>query len=67
MDLFMISLPLSVWILQGYRAEMDNPSLASVLPTGLRNKRDVLFGNLPDIYNFHSRQGHTQSHTQRTS
>ncbi|XP_077092349.1 proto-oncogene DBL isoform X2 [Siphateles boraxobius] len=41
-------------VLLGYRAEMDNPSLASVLPTSLRNKRDVLFGNLPDIYNFHS-------------
>lgn len=50
--------------LQGYRAEMDNSSLASLLPTSLRNKRDVLFGNLPDIYNFHSRQGHTQSHTE---
>lgn len=58
---------LSHYILQGYRAEMDNPSLASVLPASLRNKRDVLFGNLPDIYNFHSRQDHTQSHTQRTS
>ncbi len=41
--------------LQGYRAEMDNPSLAPLLPTSLHNKRDVLFGNLPDIYNFHSR------------
>ncbi|XP_067313722.1 proto-oncogene DBL isoform X3 [Pseudorasbora parva] len=41
-------------VLLGYRAEMDNPSLASDLPTSLRNKRDVLFGNLPDIYNFHS-------------
>ncbi|XDV37225.1 hypothetical protein PO909_006863 [Leuciscus waleckii] len=41
-------------VLLGYRAEMDNPSLASALPTSLRNKRDVLFGNLPDIYNFHS-------------
>ncbi|XP_067242987.1 proto-oncogene DBL [Chanodichthys erythropterus] len=42
-------------VLLGYRAEMDNPSLASLLPASLRNKRDVLFGNLPDIYNFHSR------------
>uniref|UniRef100_A0A8C1T349 MCF.2 cell line derived transforming sequence a n=1 Tax=Cyprinus carpio TaxID=7962 RepID=A0A8C1T349_CYPCA len=41
-------------VLLGYRAEMDNPSLAPLLPTSLRNKRDVLFGNLPDIYNFHS-------------
>ncbi|XP_046705882.1 proto-oncogene DBL isoform X4 [Silurus meridionalis] len=42
-------------VLLGYRAEMDNPSLSSLLPTSLRNKRDILFGNLPDIYNFHSR------------
>uniref|UniRef100_A0A672TCQ5 MCF.2 cell line derived transforming sequence n=1 Tax=Sinocyclocheilus grahami TaxID=75366 RepID=A0A672TCQ5_SINGR len=41
-------------VLLGYRAEMDNPSLAPLLPTSLCNKRDVLFGNLPDIYNFHS-------------
>ncbi|XP_051506180.1 proto-oncogene DBL-like isoform X5 [Myxocyprinus asiaticus] len=41
-------------VLLGYRAEMDNPSLASLLPTSLCNKRDVLFGNLPDIFNFHS-------------
>ncbi|XP_057204860.1 proto-oncogene DBL isoform X1 [Triplophysa rosa] len=41
-------------VLLGYRAEMDNPAYASLLPTSLRNKRDVLFGNLPDIYNFHS-------------
>ncbi|KTG43003.1 hypothetical protein cypCar_00005439 [Cyprinus carpio] len=47
-------------VLLGYRAEMDNPSLAPLLPINLRNKSDVLFGNLPDIYNFHSRQGHTQ-------
>uniref|UniRef100_A0A8B9LK65 MCF.2 cell line derived transforming sequence a n=1 Tax=Astyanax mexicanus TaxID=7994 RepID=A0A8B9LK65_ASTMX len=44
-----------VGLLQGYRAEMDNPSLSALLPTSLRNKRDVLFGNMPDIYNFHSR------------
>uniref|UniRef100_A0A8B9LLF1 MCF.2 cell line derived transforming sequence a n=1 Tax=Astyanax mexicanus TaxID=7994 RepID=A0A8B9LLF1_ASTMX len=42
-------------VLLGYRAEMDNPSLSALLPTSLRNKRDVLFGNMPDIYNFHSR------------
>uniref|UniRef100_A0A8C1MAX3 MCF.2 cell line derived transforming sequence a n=1 Tax=Cyprinus carpio TaxID=7962 RepID=A0A8C1MAX3_CYPCA len=41
-------------VLLGYRAEMDNPSLAPLLPINLRNKSDVLFGNLPDIYNFHS-------------
>uniref|UniRef100_A0AAR2K285 MCF.2 cell line derived transforming sequence a n=1 Tax=Pygocentrus nattereri TaxID=42514 RepID=A0AAR2K285_PYGNA len=42
-------------VLLGYRAEMDNPSLSALLPTSLRNKRDILFGNMPDIYNFHSR------------
>ncbi|XP_063046759.1 proto-oncogene DBL [Engraulis encrasicolus] len=42
-------------VLLGYRAEMDNPSMSLLLPPSLRNKRDVLFGNMPDIYNFHSR------------
>ncbi|XP_060740959.1 proto-oncogene DBL [Tachysurus vachellii] len=42
-------------VLLGYRAEMDNPLLSSLLPTCLRNKRDILFGNMPDIYSFHSR------------
>ncbi|KAM8848830.1 proto-oncogene DBL isoform 1-T1 [Synchiropus picturatus] len=42
-------------VLLGYRAEMDNPALSGVLPPILRNRRDVLFGNMPEIYNFHSR------------
>ncbi|KAL0974141.1 hypothetical protein UPYG_G00216170 [Umbra pygmaea] len=42
-------------VLLGYRAEMENPSLTGLLPAGLRSKRDVLFGNMPEIYNFHSR------------
>jgi len=42
--------------MQGYRAEMDNPALSGLLPPILRNKRDILFGNMPEIYNFHSRQ-----------
>uniref|UniRef100_A0A3B4G4A6 MCF.2 cell line derived transforming sequence n=1 Tax=Pundamilia nyererei TaxID=303518 RepID=A0A3B4G4A6_9CICH len=41
-------------LLQGYRAEMDNPALSGVLPPILRSKRDILFGNMPEIYNFHS-------------
>lgn len=41
---------------QGYRAEMDNPALSGLLPPILRSKRDILFGNMPEIYNFHSRQ-----------
>ncbi|XP_075902851.1 proto-oncogene DBL [Nelusetta ayraudi] len=42
-------------ILLGYRAEMDNPALSGLLPLILRSKRDILFGNMPEIYNFHSR------------
>ncbi|XP_061581581.1 proto-oncogene DBL isoform X2 [Cololabis saira] len=42
-------------MLMGYRAEMDNPALAGLLPPILRSKRDILFGNMPEIYNFHSR------------
>ncbi|XP_026000729.1 proto-oncogene DBL isoform X9 [Astatotilapia calliptera] len=42
-------------VLLGYRAEMDNPALSGVLPPILRSKRDILFGNMPEIYNFHSR------------
>uniref|UniRef100_A0A4W6EH51 MCF.2 cell line derived transforming sequence n=1 Tax=Lates calcarifer TaxID=8187 RepID=A0A4W6EH51_LATCA len=42
-------------VLLGYRAEMDNPALSGLLPPILRSKRDILFGNMPEIYNFHSR------------
>ncbi|XP_024139656.1 proto-oncogene DBL isoform X1 [Oryzias melastigma] len=42
-------------VLLGYRAEMDNPTLSGLLPPILHSKRDVLFGNMPEIYNFHSR------------
>ncbi|XP_064185248.1 proto-oncogene DBL isoform X1 [Anguilla rostrata] len=42
-------------VLLGYRAEMDNPALSGLLPPDLRNKQEILFGNMPEIYNFHSR------------
>ncbi|KAI1903103.1 hypothetical protein AGOR_G00023760 [Albula goreensis] len=42
-------------VLLGYRAEMDNPALSGLLPPILRNKKEILFGNMPEIYNFHSR------------
>ncbi|KAM3866729.1 proto-oncogene DBL [Diretmus argenteus] len=42
-------------VLLGYRAEMDNPALSGLLPPILRSKRDILFGNMSEIYNFHSR------------
>ncbi|XP_029113013.1 proto-oncogene DBL [Scleropages formosus] len=42
-------------VLLGYRAEMDNPALVDLLPPVLRSKKEVLFGNMPEIYTFHSR------------
>ncbi|XP_039622090.1 proto-oncogene DBL isoform X2 [Polypterus senegalus] len=42
-------------VLLGYRAEMDNPALSPLLPPLLRDKKSVLFGNMAEIYNFHSR------------
>uniref|UniRef100_A0A3B4GF59 Proto-oncogene DBL-like n=1 Tax=Pundamilia nyererei TaxID=303518 RepID=A0A3B4GF59_9CICH len=41
-------------LLQGYRAEMEDPSVANLLPVALRSQKDVLFGNMPEIYQFHS-------------
>ncbi|XP_077434420.1 proto-oncogene DBL isoform X2 [Vanacampus margaritifer] len=41
-------------VLLGYKAEMEKPLLAALLPPVLHAKRGVLFGNMPDIYNFHS-------------
>ncbi|XP_035799580.2 guanine nucleotide exchange factor DBS isoform X9 [Amphiprion ocellaris] len=42
-------------IMEGYFAEMNNAELSHLLPPSLENKRDVLFGNLPEIYEFHNR------------
>ncbi|KAJ3589107.1 hypothetical protein NHX12_009955 [Muraenolepis orangiensis] len=42
-------------VLLGYRAEMEDPAVASLLPATLRNQKDLLFGNMPEIYQFHSR------------
>ncbi|NXP13751.1 MCF2L factor, partial [Thinocorus orbignyianus] len=43
-------------IIQGYASEMDNPSLVHLIPATLQNKKDILFGNLLEIYEFHNRQ-----------
>ncbi|XP_017558486.1 guanine nucleotide exchange factor DBS isoform X2 [Pygocentrus nattereri] len=40
-------------VLQGYAAEMENPAMAPLIPTVLQNKKDVLFGNMQEIYHFH--------------
>ncbi|KAM4601800.1 guanine nucleotide exchange factor DBS [Polymixia lowei] len=42
-------------VLEGYAAEMDNPAMAHLIPSNLLNKKDVLFGNMPEIYQFHKR------------
>eukprot|EP00062_Callorhinchus_milii_P001033 gi/632936205/ref/XP_007892919.1/ PREDICTED: proto-oncogene DBL [Callorhinchus milii] len=42
-------------ILQGYRVEMDNPSMLHLLPSALQNKKEILFGNMSEIHDFHSR------------
>uniref|UniRef100_A0A667ZRW3 MCF.2 cell line derived transforming sequence like n=1 Tax=Myripristis murdjan TaxID=586833 RepID=A0A667ZRW3_9TELE len=42
-------------VLQGYASEMDNPAMAHLIPAPLQNKKEVLFGNMPEIYHFHKR------------
>uniref|UniRef100_A0A8C5IXM3 MCF.2 cell line derived transforming sequence-like 2 n=1 Tax=Junco hyemalis TaxID=40217 RepID=A0A8C5IXM3_JUNHY len=42
-------------IIEGYASEMDNPNLVHLIPSALQNKKEVLFGNLPEIYYFHNR------------
>uniref|UniRef100_A0A803SUR9 MCF.2 cell line derived transforming sequence-like 2 n=1 Tax=Anolis carolinensis TaxID=28377 RepID=A0A803SUR9_ANOCA len=42
-------------ILEGYASEMDNPDLIHLIPTAVLNRREVLFGNLSEIYEFHNR------------
>ncbi|XP_051782278.1 guanine nucleotide exchange factor DBS isoform X5 [Erpetoichthys calabaricus] len=42
-------------VLQGYAAEMDSPLMSHLLPAVLHNKKDILFGNMTEIYEFHNR------------
>ncbi|KAL4630759.1 guanine nucleotide exchange factor DBS-like isoform X1 [Arapaima gigas] len=42
-------------IIEGYAAELDNSELSHLVPAALQDKKDVLFGNLPEIYEFHNR------------
>ncbi|XP_030265719.1 guanine nucleotide exchange factor DBS isoform X4 [Sparus aurata] len=42
-------------VLEGYAAEMDNPAMAHLIPATLLSKKDVLFGNMSEIYQFHKR------------
>lgn len=34
---------------------MDNPAMAHLIPSTLLSKKDVLFGNMYEIYQFHKR------------
>ncbi|XP_078513812.1 guanine nucleotide exchange factor DBS isoform X4 [Lissotriton helveticus] len=42
-------------VLEGYAAEMDNPLIMHLISPTLQNKKDVLFGNMEEIYHFHNR------------
>ncbi|XP_032422818.1 guanine nucleotide exchange factor DBS isoform X4 [Xiphophorus hellerii] len=42
-------------VLQGYASEMENPTMSHLIPAPLQNKKEVLFGNMPEIYHFHKR------------
>ncbi|KAM3934257.1 guanine nucleotide exchange factor DBS [Leptodactylus fuscus] len=42
-------------VLEGYAAEMENPLVTHLLSPALLNKKDVLFGNMEEIYHFHNR------------
>lgn len=46
---------LTLLCLQGYASEMDNPAVLHLIPAPLQNKKEVLFGNMPEIYHFHKR------------
>lgn len=34
---------------------MDNPDMFDLMPPLLRNKKDILFGNMAEIYEFHNK------------
>ncbi|XP_053567830.1 LOW QUALITY PROTEIN: probable guanine nucleotide exchange factor MCF2L2 [Bombina bombina] len=42
-------------ILEGYASSLENPEMSPLIPAALQNNKDVLFGNLTEIYDFHKR------------
>ncbi|XP_058647187.1 guanine nucleotide exchange factor DBS isoform X5 [Onychostoma macrolepis] len=42
-------------IIEGYAAALDDPELIYLIPPSLENKKEVLFGNLTEIYEFHQK------------
>uniref|UniRef100_A0A3B1KKC4 MCF.2 cell line derived transforming sequence-like 2 n=1 Tax=Astyanax mexicanus TaxID=7994 RepID=A0A3B1KKC4_ASTMX len=41
-------------IMEGYVAALDNSEMTHLIPAVLENKKDVLFGNLGEIWDFHN-------------
>lgn len=41
-------------IQQGYKCELQSSEMQSLVPSALVGKVEVLFGNLEEIFNFHS-------------
>ncbi|KAG8452119.1 hypothetical protein GDO86_004059 [Hymenochirus boettgeri] len=42
-------------VIEGYAAEMNNPLVMDLIPPMLQSKKEVLFGNMEEIYHFHNR------------
>ncbi|KAI1882694.1 hypothetical protein AGOR_G00237530 [Albula goreensis] len=42
-------------IIEGYAVELENTELSHLVPSALEDKKEVLFGNLSEIYEFHNR------------
>lgn len=41
-------------IFQGYKDQMEVSDMKNLIPTGLKGKSEVLFGNLESIHSFHN-------------
>ncbi|XP_076879496.1 guanine nucleotide exchange factor DBS isoform X3 [Brachyhypopomus gauderio] len=42
-------------IMEGYAAALSDSKLTHLIPAALQDKQEVLFGNLPEIYDFHNK------------
>ncbi|KAJ8274681.1 hypothetical protein COCON_G00093060 [Conger conger] len=42
-------------IIEGYVSELENTELSHLVPIALEEKKEMLFGNLSEIYEFHNR------------
>lgn len=54
-ELFLFSLFVFFFkYVQGYRDQIRSDEMATLVPPALHGKEDVLFGNLNELYTFHS-------------